>query len=108
MEKIVKAKSIIYLIDVQQEPYVEPIKYFVKMYKFVLAKNPKAQIHILIHKTDDEYYGVEERKNDMLRKIKESITEETDSIKKTNKWNVEYHLTSIYDHSLFEAFSKIT
>ena len=43
----------------------------------------------------------------MLRKIKEIITEEIDSIKKTYKSSVEYHLTSIYDHSLYEAFSKI-
>jgi hypothetical protein len=63
---------------------------------------------VLIHKTDDEYYGVEERKNDMLRKIKENINEGIDSVKKSHKQNIEYHLTSIYDHSLFEAFSKIT
>ena len=64
-------------------------------------------MHILIHKTEDEYYGQDERKNEMLRKIKEIITEEIDSIKKTYKSSVEYHLTSIYDHSLYEAFSKI-
>jgi Ras-related GTP-binding protein C/D len=113
LQKIAEAKSIIYLIDVQQEPYKEPIQYFINIYQFLIQNNPKAQIHILIHKTDDEYYGVEERKNDMLRKIKESIKEEIDASYKHKKrqgadQRIQYHLTSIYDHSLFDSFSKIT
>lgn len=78
LEKLERAKSVIYLIDVQQEPYKESIQYFINIYQFVKETNPKAQIHILIHKTDDEYYGVDERKLETLRKIKELINEEID------------------------------
>jgi len=85
LEILENAKSIIYLIDVQLEPYKEPIQYFIQIYNYIILKNPKAQVHILIHKTDEEYYGVDERKLDIQKKIKQIINEEIDHLKKQAK-----------------------
>jgi hypothetical protein len=78
-----------------------------------LKKNNSNLIyHIFIHKTDTEMFSNDIRKTEVFNDIKECVQQEFQYDLKDI--NLEFHLTSyilyyrIYDHSLFECFSKVT
>jgi len=62
--------------------------------------------NIFLHKIDAEIFAAEEKRNDCLRQIKEAIKSEVELIGLKIS-NIEYHLTTVYDHSLIDSFSKV-
>jgi Ras-related GTP-binding protein C/D len=57
---------------------------------------------VFIHKVD----GLsDEKKNDILKDIQKYVNEELTDL--GLKVSVKYYLTSIYDHSIYEAFSRV-
>jgi len=87
------------------ETYGEAVDYFVQMVKLAYKINPKIHFDILIHKVDGDAYLSDDHKTDSQNELKKLVTDEL----LDNKLQVrpQFHLTSIYDHTIFEAFSKI-
>jgi len=106
-EKIFKRTgALVFVIDAQDdETYSEAIEYFLSMAKLAYKTNPKIEFDVLIHKVDGDAYLSDDHKTDCQNEIKKSITEELADAKLPIR--PIFHLTSIYDHTIFEAFSKI-
>jgi len=106
-EKIFKKTgSLVFVIDAQDdETYGEAYDYFLQMAKIAFKINPKISFDILIHKVDGDAYLSDDHKTDCQNEIKKSITDELLDAKLTIRPT--FHLTSIYDHTIFEALSKI-
>lgn len=106
-EKIFKKTgSLVFVIDAQDdETYVEAYDYFLQMAKIAFKINDKISFDILIHKVDGDAYLSDDHKTDCQNEIKKCITDELLDAKLHIRPT--FHLTSIYDHTIFEAFSKI-
>lgn len=70
------------------------------------AVNPRICFEVFIHKVDGDLFLSDEHKVDCHRDIQQRITSE---LRDAGLEHVEmsFFLTSIYDHSVFEAFSKV-
>ncbi|XP_003737312.1 ras-related GTP-binding protein C [Galendromus occidentalis] len=94
--------GIVFVIDAQNE--LAEVKEAVNTMLFAVEKahrlNPSVNIDVFIHKVD----GLsDDQKIETQREIQSQIETATD-----NSTQVTLNLTSIYDHSIFEAFSKTT
>lgn len=65
--------------------------------------NPNIKFEVFVHKVDNLS---DDRKIDVQREIQQQSLEEL-SEAKLEGIHLSFHLTSIYDHSIFEAFSKV-
>ncbi|KXN65581.1 hypothetical protein CONCODRAFT_12787 [Conidiobolus coronatus NRRL 28638] len=94
--------ALVYVIDAQDD-YVETLG---KLHDTIVRAhkvNPDIQFEIFIHKVDglsDDY------KIDTQREIRQRVTDEL-ADEGIENVAINFHLTSIYDHSIFEAFSKV-
>jgi len=101
-----KTGALVFVIDAQDdETYSEAIDYFGHMAKIAYKINPKISFDILIHKVDGDAYLSDDHKTACQHEIKKAITDELAEAKLQIRPS--FHLTSIYDHTIFEAFSKI-
>lgn len=95
---------LIYVID-SQDTNEETYDFFKEVVVNSLNKNPKLNIEIFIHKADGAYFlktnDMNKHRGEVQTRIKDMLNELQVEI------NVGFYSTSIYDHSLFEAFSKI-
>ena len=108
-EKIFRrAGTLVFVIDAQDDEnqFSESIDYFLSLARQAYAINPQLHFAVLIHKVDGESYISEEHKADCHSEIRKTISEELAEAQLT-ALRPSFHLTSIYDHSIFEAFSKI-
>jgi Ras-related GTP-binding protein C/D len=96
---------LVYVIDCN-ESSDETFEYFKNTLIHVFNKNPKINIEIFIHKADGTYFLKNNDKNkhrtEIQNKVKEILSELNLEVS-----NIGYYSTSIFNHSLFEAFSKI-
>lgn len=97
-----KCEALLFIIDAQaelQEPIDTLVEYFIRAYRI----NPQIKFEVFVHKADGltEEARVETKFN-IYHQVKETIKDQIDVDIPTT-----YHLTSIYDHSIFEAFSKV-
>ncbi|KAI9281569.1 Gtr1/RagA G protein conserved region-domain-containing protein [Sporodiniella umbellata] len=95
--------SLVFVVDAQDD-YTDALHRLQYTVTRAYQVNPGITLEILIHKVDglsEEYQ--EDVKSDIIRKMQEYLvdTEQEDII------HLFYHLTSIYDNSIYEAFSKI-
>jgi len=99
-----KCGSLVFVIDAQEEPYTDVFPLAKKLIEQAHRINPKISFDILIHKVDGDQFFSDEHKTEIQRQIHSGITEEL-----YEKVDVQltFHCTSIYDHSIFEAFSKV-
>ncbi|KAI5813981.1 Gtr1/RagA G protein conserved region-domain-containing protein [Pyronema omphalodes] len=94
--------ALIWVIDAQDE-ILDPLS---RLHSTIIALQrsyPMINIEVFIHKVDglsDEY------KLDTMRDIMQRTQDELADAGFDNV-QISYHLTSIYDHSIFEAFSKV-
>lgn len=94
--------ALIYIIDAQDE-YYEALQ---KLHETIVKAhsiNPSIHLEIFIHKVDGLSY---EYKSDLLRDIQQRVQ---DDLMDSGLENIElsFSLTSIFDHSIHEAFSKV-
>lgn len=93
--------AIVFVIDAQDE-YLEAIPILVNTIVNANAYNPDLRIEIFIHKID----GLsEDMRLEILRDIQQRVYEELQEYNISP--SLSYHLTSIYDNSIFEAFSRV-
>lgn len=99
-----KCGTLIFVIDAQEEPYADAVSFAKRLIVRAYRINPKIYFDIFIHKVDGDMFLSDEHKTECQREIHSGLTEELpDSVDA----HLTFHCTSIYDHSIFEAFSKV-
>ena len=94
--------ALIWVIDAQDE-YHDAVNRLNATILHLQQSYPAINVEVFIHKVDglsDDY------KFDIQRDIIQRIQDELSDVGYENT-PVSFHLTSIYDHSIFEAFSKV-
>lgn len=94
--------AVVFIIDAQDE-YSESISTFLNVVQRVYKLNQNIIFEVFIHKvdcvSDDNKLEIQ---RDIYTRIKDDLIDiDLEFVK------ISYHLTSIYDHSIFEAFSKV-
>jgi Ras-related GTP-binding protein C/D len=102
------ATSLIFVVDAQDEPYDHVLQSFTNAVTRALDRNPNIVIEVFINKVDGELFLSDESKYDCRRDIMTQVTDElTDAGVSPDSIHIRYHLTSIYDHSIYEALSRV-
>ena len=103
-----KATALIFVLDAQDEPYDHVLQHFTETVKRAARANPHIAIEVFINKVDGELFLSDEAKYDCRRDVMQQVTDElADAGVMPDSVPISYHLTSIYDHSVFEAFSRV-
>ncbi|KHJ85738.1 Gtr1/RagA G protein region [Oesophagostomum dentatum] len=94
--------ALLFIVDAQDE-YVDSLKKMSENFTQAFRINPNIKFEVFIHKAD----GLTEESRvdiqyDIYHRVKCELAEQG-----LEDFNVTFHLTSIYDHSIFEAFSKV-
>ncbi|CAI4222335.1 unnamed protein product [Auanema sp. JU1783] len=102
MDTFLRCGALLYVIDAQDdlsEALAKLIEYFTQAYEI----NKKIKFEVFIHKVDGlTEEGRLDCQFDIFDRVKETFHNMgLQDLQPT------YHLTSIYDHSIFEAFSKV-
>eukprot|EP00053_Salpingoeca_punica_P006427 m.60833 g.60833 ORF g.60833 m.60833 type:complete len:349 (+) comp13687_c0_seq1:74-1120(+) len=97
-----QCEALVYVVDAQDD-YVDALTKLYATLKLAYRVNPAIHFEVFIHKVD----GLsDEHKIDTTRDIHQRVSEELEHAG-LDDIHVSYYLTSIYDHSIFEAFSKV-
>lgn len=100
--------SLIFVMDAQDEPYDHVLQSFTNAVTRAVYVNPKITIEIFINKVDGELFLSDDSKYDCRRDIMAQVTDELqDAGVRPEDVSIRYHLTSIYDHSIYEALSRV-
>ncbi|OLL22514.1 GTP-binding protein gtr2 [Neolecta irregularis DAH-3] len=94
--------ALIFVIDAQDE-YLEALSALHVTIMKVLRMNPGMLIEIFVHKVDglSDDYRIDTQRDIQQRTLDELADAGIDGV------TISFHLTSIFDHSIFEAFSKV-
>jgi Ras-related GTP-binding protein C/D len=96
--------AVVFVIDAQDEPYTEALSTAKRIIELAHKINSKVTFDILIHKVDGDQFFSDEHKTEILRDINSKLTEElSDKVDA----QITFHCTSIYDHTIFDAISKV-
>eukprot|EP01130_Rhizamoeba_saxonica_P004472 TRINITY_DN1828_c0_g1_i2.p1 TRINITY_DN1828_c0_g1~~TRINITY_DN1828_c0_g1_i2.p1 ORF type:complete len:346 (+),score=61.92 TRINITY_DN1828_c0_g1_i2:343-1380(+) len=95
--------ALIYVINAQDD-YQESLARLHSTVTRAYEINPSIRFEVFIHKVDGL---TDDAKLDVQRNIIELANGELFEAKLTLKIHLNFYLTSIYDHSIFEAFSKV-
>ncbi|EEQ27129.1 GTP-binding protein GTR2 [Microsporum canis CBS 113480] len=94
--------ALVWVIDAQDD-YLEAVSRLNKTILMIQQYYPHINIEVFIHKVD----GLsEEYRSDTFQDIVQRISDELSDAGYENA-PIHYYLTSIYDYSVFEAFSKV-
>lgn len=99
-----KAGVVVFVIDAQEEPYTEALASASKMIETAHRINPKISFDMLIHKVDGDQFFSDDHKTEIMKDIQAKLTEE---LSERVDAPITFHCTSIYDHTIFDAFSKV-
>ena len=100
--------SMIFVVDAQDEPYDHVLQSFTNAVTRALQFNPNIAVEVFINKVDGELFLSDESKYDCRRDIMTQVTDElADAGVSPDSIHIRYHLTSIYDHSIYEALSRV-
>ncbi|KAI9183070.1 GTP-binding protein gtr2 [Blastocladiella emersonii ATCC 22665] len=95
--------AIIFVIDAQDDYYDALQRLYVTI-ATAHRYNPNLYYEVFIHKVD----GLnDETKIETQRDIHQRVTDELLDLDLLEKIQLSFYLTSIYDHSIYEAFSKV-
>ncbi len=105
-ETILKGCStLVYVIDAQEEDYEDSLPKLVETIIAAYKVNPSIHFEVFLHKVDGDLMPEEikaERQQGVQNYVSSELSEANGEIL------VSYYLTSIYDHSALEAFSKVS
>jgi len=100
--------SLIFVMDAQDEPYDHVLQSFTNAVTRAVNVNPQITIEVFINKVDGELFLSDESKYDCRRDIMAQVTDELQEAGvRPEAVSIRYHLTSIYDHSIYEALSRV-
>ncbi|KAI6866183.1 ras-related GTP-binding protein-like protein C [Hortaea werneckii] len=96
------AGAVIWVLDVQDE-YLSSITSMIQTAVFLAEHYPRVNFEVFIHKID----GLsEEYKYETFREVRQRVQDELSDLDHGDR-SVSYYQTSIFDHSVFEAMSKV-
>jgi len=100
-----KTQSIVFVIDAQNEPYTSEIAHCRDVFKRAWMLNPKVNLEVFIHKVDGDFFAVDEVRAECQRDIHDKLMSHLheDGVSAS----VIFYSTSIYDHTIFEACSRV-
>mmetsp|Transcript_18488 Transcript_18488/g.30134 ORF Transcript_18488/g.30134 Transcript_18488/m.30134 type:complete len:440 (+) Transcript_18488:34-1353(+) len=98
--------ALAYVIDAQDDPSTEALSKFHEIVTIARSVNQNMHFEVFIHKVDGDLFLSEDHKLDCQRDIQEQVELELEDAADT-EITLSFYLTSIYDHSIFEAFSKV-
>lgn len=105
MEKIFALSStLVYVIDTQEEDYEDSLPKLAETISIAHSINPNIHFEVFLHKIDGDIMS-EENKAERQQHFQNFVSTELAEAK--GDVLVSYYLTSIYDHSSLEAFSKV-
>ena len=94
--------AVVWVIDVQDD-YLSSINSLVQTAGFLAENYPRVHFEVFIHKTD----GLsEEYRYDAFREVRQRVQDELSDVGFGHR-EVAFHQTSIFDHSIYEAISKV-
>ncbi|CAN7981779.1 unnamed protein product, partial [Ixodes pacificus] len=94
--------ALVFVIDAQDD-YMEALQKLNKTVTMATKVNPEMKIEVFIHKVD----GLsDDHKIETQREIHQRASDDLADVGLDNV-QLSFYLTSIYDHSIFEAFSKV-
>jgi Ras-related GTP-binding protein C/D len=100
--------SLVFVVDAQDEPYDHVLQSFTMAVSCAFAVNPQIAVEVFINKVDGELFLSDEAKYDCRRDVMTQVSDElTEAGIPPDSIAVRYHLTSIYDHSIYEALSRV-
>jgi len=101
--------ALVFVMDAQDEPYDHVLQNFISTISRAVRVNPHSlTIEVFINKVDGELFLSDEAKYDCRRDIMQQVTDELSEAQLDHfVVSVNYHLVSIYDHSIFEALSRV-
>ncbi|EIN09988.1 hypothetical protein PUNSTDRAFT_33989, partial [Punctularia strigosozonata HHB-11173 SS5] len=96
--------ALIFVIDIQ-DLYQAPISRLIDFIIKASEHNPALNLEVFVHKTEplSDDYKIENFRQIQQRTLDELLDESEDYA----QIPVNFHLTSVYDHSLHEAFSRV-
>lgn len=97
--------SLIYVIDAQQQDYENAC---VRLRDLIRTTNEIKQnivYEVFIHKVDSDMFMTDDQKIDCLNEIQTSMRSLLQEFK--TQISLSFQLTSIYDHTIYEALSKV-
>ena len=94
--------ALVYVIDSQDE-YLSALQNLAVIIKYAVSVNPKIHIEVLIHKIDglSEDFRLDTQRDIMQRVGDDLLDYGLEGVQ------ISFYLTSIFDHSIYEAFSRI-
>ncbi|ODV90481.1 hypothetical protein CANCADRAFT_106914 [Tortispora caseinolytica NRRL Y-17796] len=95
--------ALIYVIDAQDE-YLHALANLQGILEYVAEHRPGLQVEVFIHKVDglsDDF------RLDTRRDIEQRVNDELIDADIENQVSLSFHLTSIFDHSIYEALSLV-
>ncbi|KAF7968799.1 hypothetical protein HWV62_29266 [Athelia sp. TMB] len=97
--------SMVFVIDIR-DVYQQPISRLVDFIYAAHQENPELNLELFVHKAEKMQ---EEDKIENFRQIHERVNDRLqDILPDYEQLNpLDFHLTSVYDHSLHEAFSRV-
>lgn len=101
-----RSHAVIFVIDGQDDPYTEALDYLVKMAALAYRFNPSLLFEVFIHKVDGDAYLNDDHKVECQQDIQSQLSDELHDANLSDI-HLSFYLTSIYDHSIFEAMSKV-
>ena len=100
--------SLVFVMDAQDEPYDHVLQSFTNAVSRAIRVNPNITIEVFINKVDGELFLSDESKYDGRGDIIAQVTAELQEAGVSPEGvRIGYHLTSIYDHSIYEALSRV-
>lgn len=99
--------SLIFVVDAQDEPYDRSLEPFTTAVTRAVQVNPNISVEIFINKVDGELFLTDDAKFDCRRDVMTQVTDELAEAGLHDTIPIRYHLTSIYDHSIYEALSRV-
>lgn len=98
------SSTIVYVIDAQEDDYEHSLPKLIETITMAYNINPAINFEVFLHKIDSDLMP-EEMKNERQQSIQSLISTELAEV--NSNILVSYYLTSIYDHTSLEAFSKV-
>lgn len=99
-----RSNTLVYVIDAQEDDYEDALPKLAETISLAHTINPNINFEVFLHKVDGDFMS-EEAKADRKQSIQNFVMSELAD--KNGDVLVSYYLTSIYDHSALEAFSKV-
>jgi len=96
--------AVIFVIDAQDEPYTEALKLAKQLLELAFRVNPRISFDVLIHKLDGDHFCSDDPKTEIQRDIQAQLVEDLTDM---DDAQITFHCTSIYNHTVYEAMSKV-